>query len=209
MPTLWLPPDPEDPRLAVIFDDVLPEGWEVWVFLDSEDGRPIVHEIRIAPRRTGEPYRKAPDGGIKSRYRGLLNVDELRRRAFQAIVEDFGWVRDRPQWTQDVAVWKTIEAAERGLSASPPAARRQRTPKFYAEVAASYVRHTGRSRRVYAAMQETDYPYYHQDTLRDLVKECRRQGYLTAAPKGRAGGQLTESALRILNRNERDGGAGA
>jgi hypothetical protein len=192
--------------VAVIFDDVLPEGWEVWIFLDSENGRPIVHEVRIAPRRTGESYRAAPEGGIKSRYRGLLNVDELRRRAFQVVVEDSGWVRDRPQWSRDVAVWQTIEAAERGLSSSPTATRRQRTPEFYTAVAASYVRHTSRSRRVYEAMQETDYPYYHQDTLRDLVKECRKQGYLTAAPKGRAGGQLTDKALRILNRSETDGG---
>jgi hypothetical protein len=206
MESFWLPEDPDDPRMAAIFDDVLPKGWDVWIFLDSEDGRPIVWEIRVAPSRTGKPYREAPDGGITSQHRTLLNIDELRLRAFQVVADNFAQVSDRPHWRRDVAVWQTIEAAESALGDPQSPGRRPRTPTLYARVAASYLRQASRNRRVYEAMHEMDYPFYHQDTLRDLVKECRKQGYLTAAPKGRAGGQLTDKALRVLNRNDMDGG---
>jgi hypothetical protein len=207
MTELWLPEDSNDPRVAAIFNDVLPEGWEIWVFLDSEHGQPIVHEIRIAPTRVGTSYRKAPEGGIKTRYRGLLNFDELRLRAFYVVVENASKLRERPQWQRDIAAWRTIEAVERELGGAQSPGRRRRTPELYVQVAASYLRNARRSRRVYAAMHETDFPFYHEDTLRDLVKVCRSKGYLTAAPKGRAGGQLTDRALRMLGPSESDGGA--
>jgi hypothetical protein len=199
MADLWNPTDLEDPRVAVIFDDILPEGWEVWIFLDNEAGHPIVHEVRLAPSRAGSPYRKAPDGGLQSRYRGLLNIDELRLRAYQEVVDNLADVGRRPGWQEEAAVWDTIRAAESALANSLRSGRQRRTPEFYAHVAASYVRQASKTRRVYDAMHKLDFPSYSLDTLRDLVKECRQKGYLTSAPSGRAGGQLTEEALALLD----------
>lgn len=199
MNNIWLPPNDDDPRVAVIFDDVLPEGWEVWVFLDNENGQAIVHEVRLAPSRSGNPYRSAPDGGLQSRYRGLLNIDELGLRAYREVVNNLTDFAGRPGWQEEAAVWGTIQAAERALADSRPAGRQQRTPEFYALAAASYVRLSRmKARRVYEAMHEADFPSHSVDTLRDLVKACRQKGYLTSAPSGRAGGHLTKKSLTLL-----------
>ena len=211
MPTeLWFPADATDPRVAVIFDDVLP-GWEVWIWLDHEHGKPIIHEVRIAPPRTheGTPYRRATRGGLRAGDRNSVNLGTLGPRAFREVVTHTDELRESPQWEHwksQVSVFETLDAAKHAVADPEFAGRRTITPLYLAQISAAYVR---------AVETETGRPYEQMSSefykshsyLRDLVKLARRQGFLTKAPRGIAGGQLTKKSYRILDahKEEKDG----
>lgn len=80
--------------------------------------------------------------------------------------------------------------------------RRGRPDKDYAEIAAEYVE----------AMANSEAPVKHlaaklnygEQTIRALLHEARERDLLTDASKGKAGGQLTEKARRMLGMPERD-----
>jgi len=199
-----IPKDPEDPkdkdpRLAVIFDDVL-AGWEVWIWLDHEHGMPIIHELRVAPPRTGTRYRQAKPGGLVASNRNKINLLTLSRRAFQEVMTHTEELRAHPQWEHwkaEIAAFETIEAARHAVVDPKLAGRRKRTPLYYAQVSAAYVREVAAGPKPYERMaEEFD---SNADTMLDVVKEARRRGFLTKAPSGKAGGQLTKKANAILD----------
>lgn len=196
-----IPKDRKDPRLHVIFDDVLPE-WEVWIWLDHEHGMPIIHELRIAPPRTrkGTPYRRAKRGGLLASNRNKINLLTLSRRAFREVLTHTDELRAHPQWEHwkaQIAAFETVEAARHAVVDPKHAGRRKRTPLYCAQVSAAYVREVAVGPKPYERMaEEFDST---ADAMLDVVKEARRRGFLTKAPAGKAGGQLTKKAIRTLD----------
>lgn len=71
-----------------------------------------------------------------------------------------------------------------------------RSNQFYAERARVYVEETARGPKPIPRLA-SDWNL-NEASVRSLLHEARRRGLLTAAPRGRAGGQLTAKAKRIL-----------
>ncbi len=68
---------------------------------------------------------------------------------------------------------------------------------YFAEWASRYVDELTRTSNPVAALVR-QFNYLNESTLRYYLNEARRRGLLTAAPSGRAGGQLTEKARELL-----------
>jgi hypothetical protein len=82
------------------------------------------------------------------------------------------------------------------LSVSERVGRRGRDDRFYARWAAEYADAFSRSSHPVAEMASRH--SLSPSQVRNLVYACRRRGMLTAAPSGRAGGELTARAIGLL-----------
>jgi hypothetical protein len=91
-------------------------------------------------------------------------------------------------------------ATDSGVAMQEQASGKERRPdQFYLDLAVRYLQ----------LVEETNSPTKHlaQDLgvslakARDLVREARRRKLMTMSTRGRAGGELTTEALRLLNRD--------
>jgi hypothetical protein len=88
------------------------------------------------------------------------------------------------------------QAAKLARSHSRRPGRRGRSDRFYAELAVAYEAWLakGKPLRVLA-----DDLYLSESGLRTALGKARERGMLTAAPRGRAGGQATDKAKRLVS----------
>lgn len=82
------------------------------------------------------------------------------------------------------------------LAVSTRVGRRGRDDLYYAQWAAAYVDALGRTGRPVDDLAQRYSLSASQ--VRNIMYACRRRGVLTASPPGRAGGELTPYAIRLL-----------
>ncbi len=164
------------------------DGWRVRVHLELRNGEVVATGYEVTSQ-TGEPIRKAPVlhrmglGLVGERIVGDIKLGAQVGNAFAGWVDSFlafprvGRARrpDRPY-----AVW-----AQRYVEAQEADPRRP---------LAWLVDRYG----VEAGGTETE------AGIRAKLTQARRRGLLTSAPSGRAGGELTDKARRLLGLNEED-----
>ena len=93
-------------------------------------------------------------------------------------------------------VTATSAAWSEGFARRKRPGRAGRLDLEYARTAGAYVKHMRRSTTPLADLAGE--MCLSASQVRSILYEARRRGLLTAAPKGRAGGELTEKALRLL-----------
>lgn len=187
-------------ELGIALHDEIPP-WVVEVFLNGDSGETIVSEVRVVAPVDG--VRLLPAGGLGSQL-GKLNISRLKSRAMAAAreltMQEHTLVP--PEYKlPEVAIEKhlsdlgSIERLRR--AAESKGMRYERDPWWLATVAAHYVLLAAESQSVVPTLANA-YGLAHE-TVRDIVKQCRADGLLTSpAISGRAGGQLTEKAQRLL-----------
>jgi len=108
----------------------------------------------------------------------------------------FGLLRDTAisGWRRHAMHLTPADWAEQVKSAKRPG-RRGRPPMFWAQVAADYCSRLGSGREVADMAEER---VMSKARVSNLVYEARLRGMLTAAPPGRAGGDLTPAAIALL-----------
>ena len=84
----------------------------------------------------------------------------------------------------------------RDFNRTPRPGRRGRPEKFYAEVAATYAAHLRDPTPLKSTAAKLGIP---EKTVRHFLAQARDRGLLTKAPRGRAGGQLTEKGRKLLD----------
>jgi hypothetical protein len=190
--TVWHALDGSKPRSA----------WTVYYTLIPSAGTLVIREIRIAAEPAGWPHQKiprpeppAPVELTARAMRAAVRPGEAIQQARQCLT---GLTVDRPDdWSPLPSDWAfTAEV----IDAPRQVGRGGRPDRYYAEYAAAYVAASegGGSPIRDVARQRGESSNY----VRDVIHECRpaRRGLLTEPPaKGKAGGQLTEKALRILH----------
>jgi hypothetical protein len=191
----------------VIVDEVwvespLGEEWVAAFRLFEQEGNLAIGELRIFPatdekdRLPGRwpaeieglaATRVVPRGGLTARLVRTARfddvntfirsaLDELRRRGFA------------------LEPWKGVVAA---APPAPKRAGRRGLPDVeYAKVAAAYVARIGQRNPVEEVAREM---HYSHQRIREMLRTARRRGLLTDPPRrGRAGGDLTDRARRLL-----------
>lgn len=185
-------PDPERPEeLGIAFTNLV-RGWDVRVWLMGASDETIVSEIRFVAREKSGDFEKGL--GVQIRNLGFVG---LKQRAINAArqVKATGRLDLRDFRMPEV---DDLESLTDLLAEQLSTANYNRKDlRWLAHFAARYVDHAIEKRSVVRALaKEFDRA---RDTIRDLVREARRRDLLTAPPgPGRAGGQLTETAKRIL-----------
>lgn len=179
------------------------KDWTAAARLAVQEGRVIVSELRVFPRDRelgagvaglwrGEvlgTHATVPVGGLKSELLRRVRIPKYAARA-RDVVES--WRRAGGMAEESARV------SLPGLAASTPGRRRTGRPdRFYAELAAEYVRTIEkgsrrpvediRTRRRLATAQ-----------VRDLIHEARERGFLSKGEQGAAGGYLLPKAEQLL-----------
>ncbi|MGE5763267.1 MAG: hypothetical protein ACM3ZF_05145 [Mycobacterium leprae] len=173
-----------------------------WVFnVDTKQFTEIVCEVegypgwRIIPevvatdrglalkRLTIEPKGDLPEGGITTQLLRQLRTGALIASLRAAANQLDRYVGIRPD-----------------LAVSTRVGRRGRDDRYYAGWAAAYVEALTRSPN---PIHELSHRHHLSDSaLRNLMHACRRRGLLTPSPRGRAGGELTPKARRLLEESQ-------
>lgn len=180
-----LPPD-EHGRITAEADVPDNPGWRVMVRLAPQLGAYVVDEVKVfAPDGI-----EVPPGGITQQV--------LRRLPLQAIKDDLGrsvkFAKGGDLLLDRFAGPDAARAMRRQAAQHPR--RAGRDDRYYAEIAAAYVRECATSRSPVVDLARR--LRLASVTVRDAVAEARRRDLLTKAGKGRAGGELTEHAREIL-----------
>ena len=184
------------------------KDWTAAARLAVQDGRVIVSELRVFPRDRelgagvaglwrGEvlgPRATVPVGGLKSELLRRVRLPKYAARA-EEVVEAWRRAGGMPE--------DSARDSLPGLEASTPGRRRPRRPdRFYAELAAEYVRtleqgsrrpvEDVRKRRRLSAAQ-----------VRDMIHEARGRGLLSPGQQGAPGGYLLPKAEQLLGIHRR------
>lgn len=182
----------------------LGDGWTVDALLVRQGDTLVIGEIRISLTQrfhmAGQAHdpddqlRKLPPGGIPATVLRRIRLTDI----FDEVRRQFETIADVPEEWRELhrAVW--LDRALKTVPRYP--GRRGRDDAFYASVAAAYVTELDRgSRRPVADVAERlGWP---PGTVTQIIHEARRRrGLLTASPEGRAGGQLTAKARKLLMR---------
>lgn len=201
----------------------LDADWDSYVRFDAQSGHPVVAELRILPRtgtpgvlshhdphaddwlivtQGGTPEVATPEGGLTARALRRVHLGRARELAYEQLDKWIDRERRHPGW-QRLPTTFTVDA----ISAPRRPGRKGRDDRFYATVASAYVGALKRGSRqpvveAAQALGEATGGFYASTYVRDLLHEARRRELLTRPPRGRAGGQLTEKALALLQREE-------
>lgn len=201
----------------------LDEHWDSYVRFTAEDGHPVITELRILPTLMDQPLNgiiptfdggdwrpDAPDGGDwrPDAPEGGLTSRALRRvhlgRALELAYEQLERWLDRDQRSGRPMPSKFTREA---VSAPRRPGSKGRDDRFYVAVASLYVEalERGSRRPVVDAAQELSAKrrgVFEPAYVRDVLHVARQRGLLSRPPKGRAGGQLTDKARALLQREE-------
>lgn len=149
-------------------------GWLIRPTVTVTERGLLLERLSIEPSGPGTP----PDG-ITARMMRQLRVGELLAALRAATQQADRYVGSSPELTVNTRV-----------------GRRGRNDSYYAGWAAAYVEALARSSRPVEDLAVRN--SLSSSQVRNLIHACRRRGMLTASPPGRAGGQLTAAARRIL-----------
>lgn len=141
---------------------------------------PNLVSVAVAPAALS-----APKNGLTTDVLRAIRIGDLYARAR-------GWLSLGPPH----GPWFGTDPSEFNEVRHP--GRRGRDDSFYAQVAARYV-HLLTSTDHAPAVGLADEMTVSVSSVRGLLHEARRRDLLTHAPPGRAGGQLTDKARRLLD----------
>jgi hypothetical protein len=136
-----------------------------------------------------------------------LQIDQLTVEPWGDVVPPGGITTRMLRQVRTGAIIASARAAARAIGAIMPDAapdlsvservgRRGRDDRFYARWAAEYADALTRSPNPVAEMAGRH--HLSPSQVRNLVHACRNKKMLTAAPSGRAGGELTARAIELL-----------
>ena len=183
--------------LAVAIVDGL-DGLQVDCVVQLREGIAEVVELRIRPAETNwlnDPAfvpNTPPRGGLTTRSLRKVHVDAIKR-ALRDLLErpHPGTMGERRRQDPNYRLW-----AE-GFHRRP--GRGGRSDLEYAQLARDYVELLCEPG---ASKQLADSMFIDPAQVRNLLTEARRRELLSPAPRGRQGGELTQKALDILEREE-------
>jgi hypothetical protein len=207
----WVPARGHRTGLEDIGEAVVLETWidvplgAEWVIayrLVSEQGVPVVGELRVFP---AEPNRPGP-GTWSGEFRGTLarvphggiTARLLRRLRVRAYVRSLPEVLRRIREMPDVAGslgWAPPPTPVQPRVGGP--GRKGRPPVFYAAIARDYARAVkrGSSQPIKDVARQWE---EESEKVREMVRRARRLNLLTAAEPGYPGGELTGDAKERL-----------
>jgi hypothetical protein len=211
------------------FEAQLGEWVAAWRLL-PQGGRVVLGELRLFPseprRKPGRwsadrlgDRAQVPGGGItvKELRRLVLEIGEHRRQALSEVSQ---WVgkqerRERPlaypfgpeglferHGLSEALVEQTQGIGGGGIVATHlPPRRMRRDERFYAEMAAAYAEAVaaGNNRPIDTI---ADAIGRSRNTVKDVIREARARRLLTETTHGRAGGQLTAKAKKLLKQRD-------
>jgi len=183
--------------------------WLVHYRMVSQDGRPVVAEIRVTP-----PAGELPLGGVPARVLREITL-ELAYDALRSVAETYVEGRSRDQhgpvprtrqhdkWNE----WLLGGSLDAILDTPHRPGRQGRSDLFYARIAEAYVALCDAGNRApirdLAARLREKEEWYSDESVRQLVNKARNRGLLTESPPGRSGGQLTQKARDLLGPEHR------
>jgi hypothetical protein len=192
-------------QLDEVWFEVEREGWVVAYRLVPQGSALVVGELRILPaergrdagRWSGDPGR-VPSGGVDSEALGIVRFGEHRQ----------WWTGRIDEALRSPSLRAAVlGGVERARSVAEEAARhpgpKGRDDAFYARIARLYVEETkSGNRRPIATLAGllNKSPAY----VRDVLNTARDRRLLTRAGAGRAGGELTREARRLLREQEEE-----
>ena len=174
-------------------------GWRAVLRLENIDKKPIVTEIRIAAghiemwideKTTSSSLGFKPDNSsnfqdLSSKMLRKVAVDRLAKKGLSQIPTA---IKARP-WAEGLSFeWKRV-------------GRAGRNDLFYAEQAAHYV-DIVKSGETKPLVKLAKALHLSTSQTRGILAEARKRDLLSPAPKGRAGGWLTDKAEEILGITE-------
>jgi len=174
-------------------------GWRAVLRLENIDKKPIVTEIRIAAghiemwideKTTSSSLGFKPDNSsnfqdLSSKMLRKVAVDRLAKKGLSQIPTA---IKTRP-WAEGLSFeWKRV-------------GRAGRNDLFYAERAALYVDivNSGEAKPLVKLAEAL---HLSTSQVRGILGEARKRDLLSPAPKGRAGGWLTDKAEEMLGITE-------
>jgi hypothetical protein len=156
----------------------------------DDSGAPCLDTITVTLRR-GDA--SSPFGLTTQDLRGVrlgelyATVCQILAEGLQADYADGGPMPDPPMPPKN---WITV------FRKTPRPGRIGRDDLWYAQLAAAYVANIGSKTPVRDLAQRL---HISESQLRNLLYEARRRGLLTSAPRGKAGGSLTDKARELLD----------
>lgn len=204
---------PGVPADLVTVELPIDKRWTSALRLALQDGHLVVAEVRVFPN---EPSRRAaglwsyeelgaaakvPRGGLTT---GLLRKVKLgsyvryARRTLEALTKRLAEYLEHAPAGTGAEFYRALASP-----AAPPARRRRGRPdRFYARLAAGYLRawEHGSRRPVAELADQHGVP---QPQMRDMLHEARERGLLTKGDPGKSGGALTAPARALLHPTKR------
>lgn len=207
------------PDTSVWLESHLPPSWRVAMRLASQDGRPVVAEVRVFPNEHGQPIKephasapgewsgtygarrsRLPSGGLTA---GLLNSISLR--IFRRDLHTIATKKDVTAVLQQLA--RADPSFPLDGAPSPTVRRRSRaglSDRAVLRVARVYERASLAERPVTEAVAQA--LTLSRSKARDAISRARYLGFLLPTTKGKGGGILTEKARKLLNVKKQKGG---
>jgi hypothetical protein len=194
----------------------LDNDWLAWFRLESQDGFPVIAEVRVVPRddsKTGTESEalnatkvSAPPGGITTRHLRALRPGEVME--FISRTAQIAGMLSKMELPEELSHLKAFADSMRARyhRAARTKRKRERKPDaFFAELAQAYTsRLAAQSRRPVADLSEKfNMP---APRLRDAIHEARKRGLLAPVQQGRPGGMLTKKAVAVLQKKGKKDG---
>jgi hypothetical protein len=201
--------------------------WLVTYTLETQDGYPVVSELRVVPcpstvradtlKFRADTHKLAEELGLAAGNDDLHVPLPTLRRVHRGDIEPGeappGGLSGRllrtlqPSAVQEftqTTLSRVSDPVARLYGYDPAGEPRHRgarhDDRFYATIAADYVRALAAGSR-HPVVDVADAHHYDAEYVRDVLHDARQRELLTRPPRGRAGGQLTEKALSVLNPN--------
>lgn len=199
---------------ALWFAVALEGGWTACYRLRARDGRPFVTELRVVPtppdevvnlRKDGEPqgHHEPPGDGLTA---GILKDEVvIGRHVYELLPEALRMASRKGQLGGEM-FGEMVGAL--GFDADAKPIRGRRGPKGwpdedYVSLAVDYIaRCKSGSRSPVADLAEGRGTSV--EAMRQALYRARKRGLLTKQKKGRAGGQLTTTAKKLLRKARRE-----
>ena len=191
-------------ELGFIVEDVQ-QGWHVQAWLELRDGAPRITELRLRPAGgstiaaahgvlgprpdyTHEMGRKIPKGGITS--------EVLRGLSLSALHDSLG----TDNGSAEMLALHGLDPDTDFLASRRPG-RRGRSDYFYAVWAELYVDKCKATRHPHAELVR-EYPDVDERASQHRIRVAGKGEALVGRASGRAGGQLSAKAKRLLERGD-------
>ena len=162
---------------------------------DGVVGLQVADRRMLADRRPWDraDWAKEPPAPLTARLVHALPLGALERRARRAVLEETQPFLAPKYRTTGYArsVTQLVESVQRTMRPG----RRGRPIAEYAALAARYVELLKEGRGLPGLARDI---HLSDSQVRNLLYAARQKGLLTAAPKGKAGGELTEKAKQLL-----------
>jgi hypothetical protein len=156
------------------------EDWIAVATFQFSAQEPVLHSMTI------RPFGQWASRPLTAKALGSVKINEVYRRAHRHL------------GTPDVAAaLGRVPRPKDDFTRVPRPGRRGRSDLSYARWAAHYVKLEGRPKRLQVLARQHKVK---EQTARDILYQARRRGLLTEAPPGKAGGELTDKARKILER---------